>query len=118
MFSKKLFIIVGALSLLATVADCAKIIDLSGDFEVGNLDSSGAKKVIIAASGDRFLVLEKGKIVVDYTSDNFRDDYLFPIYSAQKSLDSLAFGLLVDAGLLLLDDTLSDIFPNYLTWKI
>lgn len=117
MFSEKLFIIVGALSLLATVADGTKIIDLSGDFEVGNLDSSGAKKVIDAASGDRFLVLEKGKIVADYTSDDYRDDYLFNINSAQKGLESFAFGLLVDAGLLSLDDTLSDIFPNDSTWK-
>jgi len=117
MFSEKLFIIVGAFSLLATVADGTKIIDLSGDFEVGNLDSSGAKKVIDAASGDRFLVLEKGKIVADYTSDDYRDDYLFNINGAQKGLESFAFGLLVDAGLLSLDDTLSDIFPNDSTWK-
>jgi len=122
-----------ALSFLTHSVVATTTIDLSNKFEVENLNSSGSKKVIDAVNQDytrRFLVLEKGKIVVDYTREgchtgqysgreycNVTPGDTFQSFSVAKSIDSFAFGLLVDAGLLAVDDTLGDIFSDASTWE-
>ena len=147
------FVLFATLLFLNPV-EAKTIIDLSKDFEAGNLDSSGAKMVVdtMVIQHDfvrRLLVLEKGKIVVDYTregcnkvtSDLFlcdtqpeiqwckkddngaieicdvKPDDTFISFSTAKSFDSLALGLLVDAGLLTLNDTLGEIFIDDSTWE-
>jgi len=130
------FVASASLSFSTTSASASTIVDLSKSFEVGNLDSSGAQKVIDAVSQNytrRFLVLEKGKIVVDYARDDNvcntvqlygtencgvpKPEDRLHVWSVTKSVnDALGIGLLVDAGLLLLEDTLGDIFVDDTMW--
>eukprot|EP00804_Cyclotella_cryptica_P018443 CCRYP_004284-RB/>CCRYP_004284-RB protein AED:0.05 eAED:0.05 QI:210/1/1/1/0.75/0.77/9/473/767 len=97
------------------------VIDLSRDFQVGNLENPGAKFIEESIVSEipqtrRLLVLERGKIVADYSRQDVDPDEVFILWSAQKSIDSLLFGLAIDFGNLTLDETLGDVFPDEALW--
>ncbi|KAL7518642.1 hypothetical protein ACHAWX_003453 [Stephanocyclus meneghinianus] len=97
------------------------VIDLSRDFQVGSLNNPGAKLIeekIVSKIPQtrRLLVLERGKIVADYTRQDVDPDEVFILWSAQKSIDSLLFGLAIDFRNLTLDETLGDVFPDDSLW--
>ena len=62
------------------------------------------------------MVLENGSIVSSYTRHDVDPSDTFDIMSVTKGLVSLLFGMLVDDGLLSLDDTLGDIFQDDAAW--
>jgi len=112
----------------ADVADSTilsrNIVDLSQDL-VEDADamatSLGAVAVMTAASSDLLirttLVLENGKIVAKYIRDDVEENEPNHVWSTTKSWTSLLIGLLVDEGLLEIEDTLGDIFKDDDAWS-
>ena len=62
------------------------------------------------------MVIENGSIVASYLRDDVDPNEPVDVQSATKSWMSLLFGTLVDDGLLSLDETLGDIFPEDDAW--
>ena len=62
------------------------------------------------------MVIENGSIVASYLRDDVDPEEPARVYSATKSWISFLFGTLVDDGLLSLDETLGDIFPEDDAW--
>ena len=101
-----------------------RIVDLSQDIpqdEAAIATSPGAAAIQEAALQDPLvravIVLEDGDIVSSY----YRDDVdpkrgFFNVHSVTKSWMSLLLGIMVKEGLLSLDETLSDIFPDDNAW--
>lgn len=62
------------------------------------------------------MVIENGSIVSSYLSDDADPKKPIQLNSVTKSWMSFLFGTLVDDGLLSLDETLGDIFPDDDAW--
>ena len=63
------------------------------------------------------MVLEKGEIVAEYYRDGIEHSTLSPINSCTKSWIGLLFGVMEKNGLILLNETLGDIWPDNNIWK-
>jgi len=79
-------------------------------------ESPGAKAVIEAAAADPLIrtamVLENGKIVAEYVRGDVDPNVPYQIWSSTKSVMGLLIGMAVQEGMLKVDDTLGDIFPD------
>jgi CubicO group peptidase (beta-lactamase class C family) len=101
-----------------------RIIDLSKDFPqdtAAMTSSPGAAAIQQAASRDPLvraaIVLEHGDIVASYHRDDVDpNETTFHVFSTTKSFTSLLIGMLVEDGLLSLNETLGDVFPNNDAW--
>jgi len=101
-----------------------RIIDLSQDFPqdtAAMTSSPGAAAIQQAASKDPLIraaiVLEHGDIVASYHRDDVDpNETTFQVFSTTKSWTSLLIGMLVEDGLLSLNETLGDVFPNTDAW--
>ena len=58
------------------------------------------------------LLIENGKVAASYYREGVDPGDIYPVFSVTKSITSLLIGLLVDDGLLSLDETLGDVFPD------
>eukprot|EP00573_Skeletonema_grethae_P006963 CAMPEP_0201710262 /NCGR_PEP_ID=MMETSP0578-20130828/58540_1 /ASSEMBLY_ACC=CAM_ASM_000663 /TAXON_ID=267565 /ORGANISM="Skeletonema grethea, Strain CCMP 1804" /LENGTH=409 /DNA_ID=CAMNT_0048199289 /DNA_START=194 /DNA_END=1423 /DNA_ORIENTATION=+ len=113
-----------ATSTLGTNTTTPRIIDLSQDIplDIGAIISSpGARAIQQAASQDPLvraaIVLEHGDIVSSYHRDDVDpNETMFEVYSTTKSWVSLIIGMLVEDGLISLNETLGGIFPNDDAW--
>ncbi len=99
------------------------IIDLSKDLPEDKAAmefSEGAKAMEQAAIAEprirAAIVVENGKIVSSYYRKDVTPSDVSPIFSATKSWTGLLIGLLVDDGLLSVDQTLGEIFPDDAAW--
>lgn len=109
---------------LGTNTMTPRIIDLSQDIplDIGAIISSpGARAIQEAASQDPLIrtaiVLEHGSVVSSYHRDDVDpNESTYEVYSVTKSWMSLMIGMLVEDGLLSLDETLGDIFVNDDAW--
>lgn len=117
--------IVASLFLLLVVGSNAggtALVDLSVDFETSsNLgNSAGADQITAVAKATpdiaTALVLEHGKIVASYVREGFDPDTPLHIWSCTKSWTSLLIGVLVESGLLALDESLGEIFTDEAVW--
>jgi len=101
-----------------------RIIDLSQDIpqdKAAMTSSPGASAIQQAAAKDPLIraaiVLEHGDIVASYHRDDVDlNETTFMVHSTTKSWTSLIVGMMVEDGLLSLDETLGDIFPNNEAW--
>lgn len=64
------------------------------------------------ANGQELIVLRHGKVIGEGCWAPYDAQYPHQLYSLSKSITSTAIGLLVDDGLLQLDEHLVDIFPD------
>ncbi|KAL7449470.1 hypothetical protein ACHAWC_001528 [Mediolabrus comicus] len=82
--------------------------------------SEGAKAMEQAAIAEprirAAIVVENGKVVSSYYRKDITPSDASPIFSGTKSWASLLIGLLVDDGLLSVDQTLGEIFPDDVAW--
>lgn len=100
------------------------IIDLSQDFETSpTLNSSPGYSMLEELVSERpyireVLVIEDGQIVATYTREDI-DDPTTPtdVFSVTKGLISLPIGMLADEGLLTVDTTLGELFPETSIWE-
>ena len=99
------------------------IIDLSKDLPEDKAAmefSEGAKAMEQAAIAEprirAAIVMENGKIVSSYYRKDVTPSDVSPIFSGTKSWTGLLIGLLVDDGLLSVDQTLGEIFPDDAAW--
>jgi len=99
------------------------ITDLSQSFaqaELYNLNT-GAEAIFAFAENEPeirgLVVLEKGEIVAEYYRDSIERSTLSPINSCTKSWIGLLFGVMEKNGLISLNETLGDIWPDSNTWK-
>mmetsp|Transcript_24338 Transcript_24338/g.37203 ORF Transcript_24338/g.37203 Transcript_24338/m.37203 type:complete len:413 (-) Transcript_24338:89-1327(-) len=101
-----------------------RIIDLSQDIpqdKAAMTSSPGASAIQQAAAKDPLIraaiVLEHGDIVASYHREDVDlNETTFMVHSTTKSWTSLIVGMMVEDGLLSLDETLGDIFPNNEAW--
>jgi len=101
-----------------------RIIDLSQDIpqdKAAMTSSPGASAIQQAAAKDPLIraaiVLEHGDIVASYHREDVDlNETTFMVHSTTKSWTSLIVGMMVEDGLLSLDETLGDIFPNDEAW--
>lgn len=63
------------------------------------------------------MALENGKVVIEYADDDFRVDQQFAIWSGTKSWIALLFGIMEGDGLISVNETLWDIWPNETIWE-
>jgi len=113
-----------ALANAVVSKDVPRIIDLSQDIpqdDAAMSSSPGALAIQQAALQDPFtrsaIVIEDGDIVASYYRDDVDPNEDFPVHSVTKSWTSLLFGIMIDNGLLSLDETLGDIFPSSKAWS-
>ena len=99
------------------------IIDLSKDLpeDTAAMEfSEGAKAIEQAAIAEprirASIVVENGKIVSSYYRKDVTPNDVSPIFSGTKSWTGLLIGLLVDDGLLSVDQKLGEIFPEDAAW--
>ena len=101
-----------ASALTGTVVDLSLPLEYAG----GHNESPGAiqfKDSLSTTPAVRSaIVLEDGKIVASYFRDDVEPEDTGPVFSTTKSWISLLVGILVDDGLLDLDDALGDVFPD------
>ena len=95
------------------------VLDLSQSFSYAPSfdDSPGSSSLVKTTLSQPKLiraitVLEKGQIVFEYARDDVDPTQTFPVYSVTKSFVSLIIGMLIDDGILSLDETLGDVFLN------
>ncbi|KAL7538631.1 hypothetical protein ACHAXR_009767 [Thalassiosira sp. AJA248-18] len=111
------------LAVATTPASATTIVDLSQDLPedaAAIASSPGAAAINDIASSDPLIrsaiVLENGTVVAKYYREDVDPNTPFNICSATKSWVSLLVGLLVDGGLLGLNETLGEIFPDATAW--
>ena len=99
------------------------IVDLSKDFiedTAAMTTSPGAAKIVEIASSDPLMraavVLENGKVVAKYHRDDVDENTPNQVWSTTKSWMSMLIGILVDSGVLSIDETLGDIFTDDSVW--
>ena len=99
------------------------IVDLSKDFvedTAAMTTSPGAAKIVEIASSDPLMraavVLENGKVVAKYHRDDVDENTPNQVWSTTKSWMSMLIGILVDNGVLSIDETLGDIFTDDSVW--
>lgn len=109
------------LAVRASVSSAANptIVDLSRpEFEPSPClnDSQGADELLAMAQADAsirsFMVLEHGRVVVEYSRDDVDPSVANQVWSTTKSWMNLCTGLLVQDGLLSVDETLGDVFDD------
>mmetsp|Transcript_38827 Transcript_38827/g.116744 ORF Transcript_38827/g.116744 Transcript_38827/m.116744 type:complete len:477 (-) Transcript_38827:188-1618(-) len=94
------------------------ILDLSIDLEPTPhfADNPGADALRYAAKDDNLIrtvmVLENGKIAASYARDGISVDDIYAQWSVTKSWTSLIIGMMVDDGLIALNETLNDILVD------
>ena len=99
------------------------VVDLSLDFEVAadNNNSEGAQTVLDMAALNPLirtvLVLEHGQIVAEYVREDVNAAIPNQVWSATKSWMSLMVGLMIEQGLVSLEETLGEIFDDPATWE-
>ena len=103
--------------------ESATIVDLSQDIprdEAAISSSPGSKALQEAAKQVptllNFMVIENGSIVSAYNRDDIDPTEVQYVASVTKSWMSLLLGMLVEDGLLSLDTTLGEIFPDDDAW--
>ena len=106
-----------------TSPSAATIIDLSKDLPEDKAAmefSEGAKAMEQAAIAEprirAAIVMENGKIVSSYYRQDVTPSDVSPIFSGTKSWTGLLIGLLVDDGVLSVDQTLGEMFPEDAAW--
>jgi len=112
----------GAVAVATGESETAPVvIDLSQDLVPQDTtdvlkESPGAKAVIEAATADPLIrtamVLENGNIVAEYLRDDVDPTVPYQVWSVTKSWTSMLIGLAIQDGVLKVDDTLGDIFPD------
>ena len=60
------------------------------------------------------MIVRHGKVIAEGYADYFSADYKHRMYSTSKSYAAMAVGLLVGDGLVSLDDTVEELFPEYI----
>lgn len=60
-----------------------------------------------------FMIVRDGKVAAEGWADPYKKELRHPMYSFSKTLTATAIGLLVQDGILSLDEKLVDIFPEY-----
>ena len=89
------------------------IVDLSQDFGVSETvnETPGAETVTEVAAANALirivLVLEHGQIVVNYTRPDVDPNMPQPVWSTTKSWTALLMGMLVQEGVLSVDESLA-----------
>ena len=107
----------------AVAADSSspRILDLSQDFPIGNIDNTDAASLEKYLTRDirRFLVIDDGEIVMDYQRDTVKDDDIYNLWSATKATMTMIIGSIIssDEYDLSVDDTLGDIFSEESDWR-
>ena len=111
------------LSTLSKTTKEPRIIDLSQDIpqdKAAMASSPGAAAIEKAAKQDpnirSVIVLEHGDVVSSYYRDDIDPNDKVLVWSVTKSWTSLLLGIMVDEGLLSVDETLVDIFPDESSW--
>lgn len=83
--------------------------------------NTGAEAVLELAENEPeirgLVVVEQGEIVAEYYRDGIEPSTLSPIHSCTKSWISLLLGVMEKNGLISLNETLGDIWPDNNTWK-
>lgn len=97
------------------------ILDLSQPWEIGNLNNPDAIDYESQFGRDirRFMVIDNGKVVMDYQRDNIEDDEVYHLWSSTKVIMSTFIGVIIESDKyeLSLNDTLGDIFTNDTAWE-
>ena len=60
------------------------------------------------------MLVRHGKVIAEGYADYFSADYKHRMYSTSKSYAAMAVGLLVEDGLVSLDDTVEELFPEHI----
>ena len=94
--------------------------DLAQPYEYNDFQTSDAEEIIELAKNESsvagFVALECGKVVAEYYRENLTDSFLFHCWSMTKSWSALLFGVMEKEGLLSVQETLGDIWPNETVW--
>lgn len=106
-----------ATGITPTVVDLS--LDLAED-TAAQASSPGAQVILDFASADPLMrsavVLEDGKVVSKYYRDDIDPTTPHQVWSTTKSWTSLLIGILVDKGMLSVEDTLGDILQDDTAW--
>mmetsp|Transcript_17887 Transcript_17887/g.32391 ORF Transcript_17887/g.32391 Transcript_17887/m.32391 type:complete len:395 (-) Transcript_17887:243-1427(-) len=106
-----------AVTAIAAVA-ATSIVDLSVDLETsGQIETNTGAQVLNQVLAEfphvrTGLVLEDGRIVAEYVRDGINASEPWYAWSVTKSWISLLIGMMVDSGLISLEETLYDIWPE------
>jgi hypothetical protein len=109
--------VVLALFAVGASAD-GHLLDLSQPYvKADNFPTADGQELVAIAEAEpdisAFVALECGKVVAEY-GDQSKVRHLF---SATKSWTALLFGVMEKEGLLSLDETLEDIWPDKAVWE-
>lgn len=100
--------------------DTGKIVDLSKDYEVVTpTPEIGLELEAIAADEpniNAFVAIECGKIVGEYYDEGKNNASIFHLWSMTKTWSGLLFGVMVKEGLISVDETLGEIWPEEGIW--
>lgn len=95
--------------------------DLSKDYERfdGQHPLDAEMKQIAEAEPDvnGYMAIECGKIVSEYYDEGKDETSRFQMFSVTKAWSGLMFGVAVSEGLVSVDETLLDIWPDPATWE-
>jgi len=122
-FLSLLLLLTGAAIVAAVEEEVTppRILDLSEPFEVGcTCTNEGALEIEQFLTRDvrRFIVIEDGIIVKDYSRDTVQDEFVYNLWSGTKAVISMIIGTIImsDEYDLSIDDTLGDIFAGDNDW--
>mmetsp|Transcript_8035 Transcript_8035/g.19767 ORF Transcript_8035/g.19767 Transcript_8035/m.19767 type:complete len:418 (-) Transcript_8035:271-1524(-) len=116
-----LLLLAGASVAPTALADSPRILDLSQDFPVGDLNNQDAIffEQFLTRDIRRFIVLDDGEVVMNYQRDSVRDDDVYNLWSASKAIMSFFVGtvLFSDQYNLTMNTTLGEIFVGENDWS-
>eukprot|EP00531_Pseudo-nitzschia_arenysensis_P010480 CAMPEP_0116147996 /NCGR_PEP_ID=MMETSP0329-20121206/18086_1 /TAXON_ID=697910 /ORGANISM="Pseudo-nitzschia arenysensis, Strain B593" /LENGTH=411 /DNA_ID=CAMNT_0003644029 /DNA_START=66 /DNA_END=1301 /DNA_ORIENTATION=- len=103
------------------VADNPRILDLSEDLPVGELNEDAVfLETFMTRDVRRFIVLDDGEVVMNYQRDTVRDGEVYNMWSATKAFASFVVGTILtsDRYDLGMNDTLGEIFVGEKDWSL
>lgn len=99
----------------------AEIYDLSQDYATAaNVDLPEVQEMLKFAQGDKdvnaFVAIECGEIVGEYYDSGKDAESQFQLWSMTKTWSGMLFGIMEKEGLLSVDETLGDVWPDDAIW--
>jgi len=110
-------------TLFAFLINCvSSIVDLGEPFEKSQHYNDGSSATALQElalslpSVRGYIVLKKGQVVAEYYKEGLDKTSVWPIFSCTKSWTTISIGMMIDEGLLSLNETFFDVWPDEDVW--